>query len=195
MLYHKIATILLCSGLTLPLWAEESMTPVIDADAFKALETRVLHLEQIVNELKQSVQQVETQLHHNPISPSVLSSPDVMASSPLVTLESWQFREVKIKFNTYYALDLVLNNGYDKAIKDIDARVNFRNLLGGHLYGIAVTEHLRIAAQSQITDEGTQRNGRLLGQRHQMLALKNDEIAAELVVRKIVFEDNSTLSF
>jgi hypothetical protein len=195
MLHYKIATILLCgSGLMMPLRAEPIET--VDVTDFNALESRVLHLEQLVNELKQTVQHVDMQLRQTvPPAMAAVSAPEPMASSLSLTLESWLFREVKIKFNTYYALDLILNNGYDKAIKDIDARVNFRNLLGGHLYSIAVTEHLRIAPHAQATDEGTQRNSRLLGQRHQMLALKNDEIAAELVVRKIVFEDNSTLSF
>lgn len=191
MLHRKIATIMLCSTcLHAPLWAEPHVDPV----EVESLAARVLYLEQSVNELKQELQQIHLQLRQSPTS-STPSNSDSIASASQLKLEGWQFREVKVKFNTYYALDLILVNAYDKAIKDIDARVNFRNLLGGHLYSIPVTENLRLAPEEQVIDKGSQRNNRLLAERHQMLALKNDEITTELVVRKIVFEDNSSLSF
>jgi hypothetical protein len=191
MLHRKIAIILLCSSVFhAPSWAEQST----EQPPTESLENRVLYLEQSVNELKQELQQIHLQLRQSSFVSGDSNAAAVVGDLQL-KLESWQFREVKIKFNTHYALDLVLSNGYDKAIKDIDARVNFRNLLGGHLYSIAVTEHLRIPPQEQATDEGTQRNNRLLGQRHPMLTLKNDEITTELIIRKIVFEDNSLLSF
>lgn len=165
------------------------------------LNQRVELLEQQVTELQQQIAQLQTTLASITVQPLIPTNPtqaesEQVPSQPLqVQMQNWQFREEQVKFNTYYALDLVLYNGYEKAIKDMDARIKFKDLLGGHLYSVTVTENIHIPAHSTTIDAGTQRNGRLLGRGHQIRRLKHDEINAELVVRKIVFEDNSVLSF
>ncbi len=150
---------------------------------------RVTQLEQEVQQLKQRILQLETVLNKLP-TPS-----NYVASSSKLLLKSWSLRPQPVKFETYYALDIELLNNFDKAIKELDARVNFKNLLGGHLYSINLSPDSNIPAGGSLLDQGGRDNSRLLSHWHQMTKTNPQDVKAELVVRKIVFSDNSVLSF
>lgn len=161
-------------------WAADNET--------ETLEQRVGQLEREVTELKQVLSQLTA------TKPAVTNS-NVGQSTTLLTMKRWFYREENLKFTVQYAIDVELFNGFDKAIKEIDARVKFKNLFGGLLYTMTISSNLPIASGTSVIDKGTLENGRLLGSGHQMRRLKNDEITAELTVRRIVFEDNSVVSF
>ncbi len=164
------------------------------------LSTRIQELEQKVDQLSQQMSTLQTEMERltTTSAPTTAKSATIAPSTVngmKLSVDKWQFREVQVKFNTYYALDLVLHNSYDKTIRDIDGRVKFKNLLGRHLYSVSITENLQIPANETVTDEGTQDTGRLLGRGHQMLHVNAEEVMTELAIRKIVFEDGSILEF
>jgi len=170
-----------------------------------SLEARVSQLEQQLNQLKQQVADLEKRANQPPTaSPTLPAEPapqpppaaaSSQAASKQLALQGWSYRETKIKFNTYYALDVELHNGFTKAITQIDGRIKFSNQFGGHLYSVTITPDLRIPAGGSVVDLGTRENRRLLGRGHQMRSLKPHEINANLLVRKIVFADGSSLDF
>ncbi|MDD2817124.1 MAG: hypothetical protein PHP00_15565 [Thiotrichaceae bacterium] len=155
------------------------------------LTQRVTQLEQEVQQLKQRIIQLETVLSKLPTPSKYVASP----SSSLLSLKSWSLRPQQVKFETYYALDVELLNNFDKEIKEVDALVNFKNLLGGHLYSIQLNHDSHIPAGGTLLDQGGRDNSRLLSQWHQMTKVTPQDVKAELVVKKIVFSDNSILSF
>lgn len=192
---HAIWGLLIIS--TASSYAQDQNAPVSALE--QLLNTRIEKLEQKIDDLDQKLNELQTRIEGLTAVPaSPVRSVDATVKTkeePKLSVESWQFREVQVKYNTYYALDLVLHNGYDKVIKDIDGRLKFKNLLGGHLYSISITENLHIPANETIIDEGTQQTGRLLGRGHQMRSINPEEMKTELAIRKIVFEDNSILEF
>ncbi len=158
------------------------------------LEQRVTVLEQEVTTLKQQLDTLSKKLEEG--SASIKKEPPVDSPSVLrLVLEKWYYHSVRIKINTYYAIDVELRNDYSKAIGEIDARVDFKNLLGGHLYSINITPMLKIPAGQIVVDKGSEENKRLLGKEHQMTRLSPSDVSAELIIRKIVFEDGTLLSF
>ncbi len=161
-------------------WAAENETGI--------LTQRVEQLEKEVAELKQVLSQLIA-------TKSTVANTNIGQNTTLLTMKRWFYREENLKFTVQYAIDVELFNGFDKSIKEIDARVKFKNLFGGLLYTMTISSNLPIAPGSSMIDKGTLENGRLLGSGHQMRRLKNDEITAELTVRRIVFEDNSVVSF
>lgn len=146
----------------------------------ETLEQRVLKLEQEVASLKQ---------HFNTLT----QASSVTSMTQKVTLVRWYFRTVQIKYNTYYAIDIELKNSFDKDIAEIDARIDFKDSLGDHFYSITITPELDIPAGQIVVDEGKEENQRLVGKTHQMRNTNN--IQTELVVRRIVFTDNTILHF
>jgi cell division septum initiation protein DivIVA len=151
------------------------------------LSQRISQLEQEVQQLKQQVSQLQAAM-----TPAAYA----VTSLQKLTLKAWTFRAQQVKFDTYYALDVELKNNFDKPIKEIDARVTFKNLLGGHLYSITLNPDSSIPAGGTWLDQGGVRdNSRLLSNFHQMRKVNPQDVQAELIVRKIVFADNSILTF
>jgi len=164
------------------------------------LESRVLKLEQQVDQLQQQLDRLQHQVN-SPAAPSPVLSIPLTASGPEVpasqqlTLVTWSFRYVPIKFNTYYALDVELHNGFTKKITEVEARIDFRDLLGELLYSITITPNLDLPAGQTMTDQGNRRNKRLLGRGHQLVGMEMKDLKAELIVSKLVFDDGTVLSF
>lgn len=181
MLHHFIKTLIaLCFIYTSTAMADE-------------LTQRVTQLEQEVQQLKQQISQLQASLN-SPAPASTYVTASNTSTSKLI-LKSWSFRAQQVKFETYYALDIELLNNFDKPIKEIDARVSFKNLLGGHLYSITLNPDSNIPAGGTILDQGGIRdNSRLISNWHQLRKINPQDVKAELVVRKIVFADNSVFS-
>ncbi len=175
--------------------------PVLSFANTADLESRVLKLEQQVDQLQQQLDRLQHQVN-SPAAPSTpvlsipptASGPEVPASQ-LLTLVTWSFRYVPIKFNTYYALDVDLHNSFTKKITEVEARIDFRDLLGELLYSITITPNLDLPAGQTMTDQGNHRNKRLLGRGHQLVGMEMKDLKAELIVNKLVFDDGTVLSF
>jgi hypothetical protein len=163
------------------------------------LEQRITQLEQAVIALKQQLEILSRKLENmGSIDSSEKTQTKIesaLSNIPQLVLKRWNYHAVRIKINTYYAIDLELSNDYAKAIEEIDARVDFKNLLGGHLYSVNITPMLKIPAGQTVVDQGTESNRRLLGKEHQMTRLSPNEVKTELIIRKIVFEDGTLLNF
>lgn len=146
------------------------------------LEQRVTQLEQEVNALKQQLGQL-----NSPQSSPVVSVTDNLQLS----VTKWYFRTEKVKFNTYYALDIELTNHFEKGIKEIDARVRFSDLLGGLLYTVTLGKQVQLAPGQTLVDKGTQANQRLIAEQHPLKRMNEQDVKAELMVRRIIFDDDS----
>lgn len=160
-------------------------------------EPRVTQLEQDVQRLQEQLDALNTLVNllskqSLPLTPVPL----LPVEPPKLVLKSWSYHSEAIKFNTYYAIDIELYNGFSKGIKEIDATIEFRNLLGGLIYSVPVTTDTPIPAGVAITDKGgrDRDNRRLLAENHQLRKMRPEDINAELIVRKIVFDDNSVYS-
>lgn len=158
------------------------------------LEPRVAKLEQNIQRLQEQVEMLSNMV--NLLTKQTSPTTPLPVEPPRLVLKSWSYHPEAIKFNTYYALDIELYNGFGKGIKEIDATVEFRNLLGGLLYSVPVSTDTVIAAGTAVVDKGgrDRDNKRLLADNHQLRKMKREDVNAELVIRKIVFDDNSVYS-
>lgn len=146
------------------------------------LEQRVTQLEQEVNALKQHIEQFNT---------SQLKPVPSVTDNLRLSVTKWYFRVEKVKFNTYYALDIELTNHFEKGIKEIDARVRFSDLLGGLLYTVTLGKQVQLAPGQTLVDKGMQANQRLIAEQHPLKRMNEQDVKAELMVRRIVFEDDT----
>lgn len=159
----------------------------------ETLEQRIIKLEQEIETIKQQLESLQKKPSTAKLPAS--QSPVSEATAPQLLLKKWSFRKEPRKFDVDYAIDLELLNNFDKAIREIDARIDFKNLLGDHFYSIEVSTNLDIPAGETGIDLGSRQNKRVLGKGHQMLRMSAEDIKAELVIRKIVFEDSTLLRF
>src|SRR5213592_4360171 len=117
-------------------------------------------------------------------------TPALATKSPL-ELVAWDARLVRGE-DSYdkYEISLTLKNNSDKDIKFIDARVQFADLLGSHIYMTFNPDHLIPAGQS-ITDTGQYPINQLMPEQARLAQMKKEDVKATLVVSKLVFTDNS----
>jgi len=158
------------------------------------LAQRVSQLEQEVQALKQQVNDLQSLIESKPSEPPH-STTSTGTAAPQLILKDWHYRTEPRKFDVDYAIDVILYNGFDKAIQEVEARLDFKTLLGNHLYSVSITHDLDIPAGESVVDKGSRANKRLLGENHQMKRMNQEDIRATLVVRKIVFEDGTVFSF
>jgi uncharacterized coiled-coil protein SlyX len=155
---------------------------ITESAAEMTLEQRVTQLEREVSALKQHIEQLNN-TQHKPVAN--------VTDDLQLRVTKWYFRTEKVKFNTYYALDIELTNHFEKGIKEIDARVRFSDLLGGLLYTVTLGKQLQLAAGQMLVDKGTQINQRLIAEQHPLKRMNERDVKAELMVRRIVFEDDT----
>lgn len=146
------------------------------------LEQRVIKLEQEMGVLKQQVEILDEIVQKNQTTP---------AANLHLVVSRWYFRDEKVKFSTYYALDIELKNNFAKGIKEIDANVRFIDLLGGLLYTVRLGKQLSLPPGQTLIDKGTQANQRLITEQHPLKRLSERDVKVDLNVRKIVFDDDS----
>lgn len=127
----------------------------------------------------------------NPSSPP----PAVETKSPL-ELVSWDARLSKGQYSNYnYKITLVLKNKSDKDIKLIDASVQFEDLLGSRIYGIKVSPDQSIPAGKTVTESGQYDVNQFMPEQARLGQMKKEDVKAILIVRKVVFTDNSIGEF
>jgi hypothetical protein len=129
-------------------------------------------------------------------SPLSLAKPPPAASpaaekAPL-ELVSWDYSLHQGEYSqNYYAITLALKNNAPKDIKLIDASVLFSDLLGNQVYGIKVSPDHLIPAGKVISDKGQYSVNQFIAEQARMAQMKKEDIKATLIVRKLVFADNS----
>lgn len=154
------------------------------------LEDRIQRLEAAVQSLQAEVAELRTYLEQRPVA-----AEPAAGTEHRLMLQDWSFRAVQVKFHSFQALDLLLHNGYDKAIREMEARLDFTDLLGEHVYSLRLPARLEIPARADVTERGTARNKRLFGKGAVLEKISRDHVRAELVIKRIVFEDGSVEEF
>jgi hypothetical protein len=163
-------------------------------DSQNDLLPRLEALEKRVDALSQELQALRQQVATS--SSSADNAKNVENAEDALVLKNWEFREMQVKFNQFHALDLILYNGYDKTIREIDARLEFKNLLGEHVYSLRIAAlGDEIAPGSTYTDRGTAANKRLFGKGAILEKISRDSVNAALLIRRIVFADGSVKEF
>lgn len=110
-----------------------------------------------------------------------------------LALSSWDYSFTKRDFGSYYEISYTLQNNYPKKIKLLDASIQFKDLLGEHIYGIKVEPDVKIDSKGSRSESGLFRINQFMNEHFRMRKMDKKDIVAELVVRKIVFDDNTVL--
>ncbi len=123
--------------------------------------------------------------------PSPGSSPVAETKAPL-ELVSWDYSFHQGQYSqNYYAITLTLKNNAPKDIKLIDASVRFSDLLGNQVFGIKVSPDRLISAGESVNDNGEYSVNQFIAEQARMAQMKKEDIKATLIVRKLVFADNT----
>lgn len=121
------------------------------------------------------------------------------AEKPKLSLAGWAYeyasKKTSFSTNEYYKIAYTLKNGYSKAIKLIDATIQFNDLLGDNIYGIKVEKDLLISAGSLKQEEGLFSINQFISSQRRMKGMEKSDIRAVLHIQKLVLEDNTVLSF
>ena len=150
-----------------------------DTQKIETLEKRIAALEALLSQASDSVELKRIQAAKN--------------DGSLLALGAWSYEFQKGKFGPTYSITYNLKNSYKKGIKLMDASIQFSDLLGEHLYGIKVEPDLKIAPGSNVKEEGTYDVNRFMSEQMRMSKMDKKDVIAKLVVRKIVFDDNTVL--
>jgi hypothetical protein len=157
--------------------ADETTTEKLDA-----LEKRVQALEAII-------------LHsRNPAAVSVPGQAEQSGNQSLLKLASWSATFKGCGYGSHcYGVAYTLLNGYDKPIKLIDASINFYDLIGERIYGIALTKDVKLAPRKEAIFHGDFSINQFMPAESRLRDLAPADVRAELIVRKLVLEDNSVI--
>jgi Protein of unknown function (DUF2939) len=118
-------------------------------------------------------------------------SPAVETKAPL-ELVSWEARLGRGEFSqNHYTITLNLKNNSNKEIKLIDALVRFTDLLDSEMYRIKVNPDRHIPAGEAVTDTANYDINQFSPEQARMAQIRKEDIRAALIVRKLVFGDNS----
>ena len=171
----SIATLVTVNGAL----AEEGTTERLDA-----LEKRVQALEAII-------------LH--PPNPSAITGisggTEQRGNDSLLKLVNWTATFKDCGYGTHcYAVAYTLLNGYDKTVKLIDASINFYDLVGERIYGIALARDVKLTPGKETMFHGNFDINQFMPVVLRLRNLAPADVRAELKVRKLVFEDNSIVN-
>ena len=150
-------------------------------EKIKALEKRITVLEKLLNSTK------------DPSTQTLKKVNPAETDSSLLALSKWSYNLEKGDFGSNYNIKYHLKNNYKKNIKLLDASINFNDLLGEHLYGIKVDPDLKIKSGTIKIEGGLYRINQFIAKQGRMAKMEKKDIIANLVVRKIVFDDNTVL--
>lgn len=145
------------------------------------LERRVAALEQALKSSQRSAQ----------------AQPERIASegnSPL-QLVSWDYRLVSGRYSDEYEITLNLKNNGQKEIKLIEGSLAFSDLLGASLYRIQVDPDQRIGVGKIVMNKGRYDINQFISQQSRMAQMKKEDVQAVLVIRKLVFTDNTIVEY
>ena len=151
------------------------------------------NLEERVNALEIKVIELEKLIKTTPKTKPLTTSAKQSAAKTGLTLSEWSYSYEQERSSGYYRIFYTLVNSYEKDIKLIDGSLQFKDLLGERLYGIKITPDLKIASGKSIKDGGTYRINRFMNEQLRMKDMAKEDVVATLVIRKIVFSDNSIL--
>jgi len=124
--------------------------------------------------------------------PAAGAAPDSASKLHLVT---WEVARRKGDFGDFYRISYTLGSDYAQAIKLIDGEIEFADLLGEKMYAIRVNKDLAIAPGKPAMDVGDYRINSFLPGEARLGQVARADVAAKLLVRALVFADNSVVKF
>jgi len=163
-------------------------------------------LEQRVNDLEQKIQAIENipavalalklrGLAEQKTAATPMPSPQ--ADSPL-ELVSWEykFKAGQYSYENRHLFTYVLKNLSDKPIKLVDGTLLFTDLLGEKLISIKLDRDTKYPAGKTASSDGAWNVNTFdpSGGEARMATMIHDDVKATLVIRNVVFGDNSTWS-
>jgi hypothetical protein len=160
-----------------------------------SVEQRVTDLEKRLSALESITAialalKLKTQTNQDAAAPS----PTPRSDSP-IELVDWNFSFEVGQYNqSHYKITYTLKNRADKAIKLNQSAIEFRDLLGEKVYGIRVSQDLKMPPGKEITDTGYYDANPFIPSQMRLKEMAKENVKAELVVSKAVFSDNSIYS-
>ncbi|MBF0233442.1 MAG: hypothetical protein HQK65_10455 [Desulfamplus sp.] len=155
-------------------WSDQSLE-----DRVKILEKKVSQLEMILKESSEAKTHKAKVIKKN--------------TNSKLKLTDWSYSYEKGEISDYYEIYYFLSNSYSKSIKLIDGSIQFKDLLGERIYGIKITPDLKIQPGKTVKDGGSFSINQFINSQSRMKEMSKEDIVVELVVRKLVFSDNSIL--
>ncbi len=150
------------------------------------LESRVTELEAAVKRITSSKPEVE--------NPSVEITAKSPAKDSPIVLDQWSYSLVKGDFGqAFYNIKLHLRNTGTKKIKLIEGGVFFKDLLDNKIYAIRIEPDIRIAPGATFISSGSYNVNPFIPDDSRLADMQKEDIKAELVISRIVFEDNTVL--
>jgi len=153
-------------------------------------------LEERVAELESKIKKLEEII----LTPSNLGviKPDgehFSEKNGVITLKSWSYAYKQGSFSQYYEIKYTLKNNYDKQVKLINGSIEFSDLLGESFFSIRIDPDIRIDSKDSATDSGNYGINEFFPGQIRMIKMQKEDIVATLIIRKLVFEDNTILEF
>lgn len=112
---------------------------------------------------------------------------------PLIKLTSWSYTFRQGRISPHYEIEYTLKNEYSKPIKLIDGSIRFADLLGDQIYGIKITPDIKIEPNGYYVEIGNYDINRFMSDDFRMSKMEKEDIVVNLVIRRIVFSDNTIL--
>lgn len=163
------------------------------ASSTAKLETRIAELEKRVALLEAQLNAPTSRIPAT-TQPAIAGVAQADAKTAPLVLDDWDFSSGQGDFGqAHYNITLKLRNAGTKAIKLIDASVRFTDLLDENLYGIKVSPDLSIAPAKTYVEKGQYGINQFINGQARMRAMKKADIKATLVVRRVVFTDNTVM--
>jgi hypothetical protein len=120
-------------------------------------------------------------------------SPQIDAPLELMRWE-YRFKAGQSNDENQHLITYVLKNRTDKSIKLVDASIVFTDLLGEKLIAIKLFPDRRYSAGEPATVSGVWDVNQFEPSQLRMATMDHDDVKATLVIRKVVFSDNTIWS-
>jgi hypothetical protein len=181
-MYYKWLVILLATVLP---------TPFLQAQEKTDLEKRVALLEKHVAQIE-SIPLIAMALTAMDGGSKAEPAEPPQTDAPLV-LDDWtySFEKGEHEFQDKHDISYTLTNRTDKPIKLVDATIVFRDLAGEKIFAAKLLQDYNYPSGEAIKVSGwwpvpiVEPTGKRLS------VIKHEDVKAQLIVRKVVFEDNS----
>jgi hypothetical protein len=115
--------------------------------------------------------------------------------APQLRLLDWTAARKKGDFGETYLITYSLANDYKQAVKLVDGEVAFSDLLGETVYTIRLTKDVTIAAGGIAVESGQYPINQFLPREERLGQLAKADVAAKLILRAVVFTDNTIAKF
>lgn len=126
-------------------------------------------------------------------NPTVSRAPAIEAGSLKVT--KWDYASRNGEYGQMiYWISYTLLNGYEKPIKLIKGSLQFQDLLGERVYGIALDQDVKIAPGKECNFGGDYRRNQFIASEQRLAAMSKGDVLVRLVVETVVFADNTVLN-